>query len=329
MMGFVIALYVLNIIGAIWIGRKLEHSVIIPLAYIVIFVVLFKINEYVGVIALIVAALATLIAIIVMVVGLAKDKRQWDIQRKKDESFLDAVGKGDKEAVQVLLESGADVNFAYKGEKGALRVAVKNGDKEMVSLLLDKGADIKIERNLIDFAENNDEVISILKSHGAKTQDELEELAQLGDSYFEGNGVQKNYEKAVELYTEAANQGNVHGIVNLGTCYLAGDGVAKNEYEAFHLFRYAAEQEDMTGQSNLGFCYANGIGTTQDLTSASIWWSAAAKKGDSSAQYSLGVLNRDSYSDYKEAGEWFKKAADQGHEKAREALDELHQQGLA
>lgn len=328
MMGFGIALLVLNIIGAIWIGRKLEHSVIIPLAYIIIFVVLFKINEYIGVIALIVAAVATLIAIIVMGVGLAKDKRQWDIQRKKDESFLDAVGKGDKQAVQNLLENGAAVNFAYKGEKGALRVAVKNGDKEMVSLLMEKGADIKIGENLINLS-TNDEMISILKNHGCKTQDELEELAQLGDSYFEGNGVQKNYEKAVELYTEAADQGNVHGIVNLGTCYLEGDGVAKNEYRAFSLFKVAAAQGDITGESNLGFCYANGIGTDKDMTSASVWWSKAAEKGDPSAQYSLGLLNRDLYFSYKEAGEWFKKAADQGHEKAREALNELHQKGLA
>ena len=269
-----------------------------------------------------------IIVVIVKVVGLAKDKSRWDMQREKDDSFLDAVGKGDKQAVQNLLESGADVNVGYKGEQGALRVAVKNGDKEMVSLLLEKGANIKIGKNLIDLS-TNDEVISILKSHGAKTHDELEELAQLGDSYFEGNGVQRDYEKAVELYTEAADQGNVHGMVDLGTCYLKGCGVAKNEYQAFYLFMDAAEQGDLTGQLNLGFCYANGIGTNKDVTSASLWWSKAAEKGDPFAQYYLGLLNRDVHFSYKEAGEWFKKAADQGHEKAREALDELHQKGLA
>ena len=87
MMWFVIALLVLNLIGAIWIGRKLEHSVIIPLAYIIIFVVLFIINENIGVITLIIAAVATLIAIIVMVIRLAKDKNNGIYNEKKMKVF--------------------------------------------------------------------------------------------------------------------------------------------------------------------------------------------------------------------------------------------------
>lgn len=56
-----------------------------------------------------------------------------------------------------------------------------------------------------------------------------------------GWGVEKNLEKAAELYALAAEQGNSAAQYSLGTCYENGDGVKANLEEAVRLYRLAAE----------------------------------------------------------------------------------------
>ena len=55
--------------------------------------------------------------------------------------------------------------------------------------------------------------------------------------YDKGNGVEKNEQKAVELYKKACDGGEVHGCSNLGTMYANGNGVEKDFGKAAHLFK--------------------------------------------------------------------------------------------
>ncbi len=50
--------------------------------------------------------------------------------------------------------------------------------------------------------------------------------------YRNGKGVTKDYKKAVEWYTKAAEQGDAYGQCNLGTMYLFGNGVTKDYKKA-------------------------------------------------------------------------------------------------
>ncbi|MBQ1931964.1 MAG: sel1 repeat family protein, partial [Muribaculaceae bacterium] len=64
----------------------------------------------------------------------------------------------------------------------------------------------------------------------------------LGDCYYNGRGVDQNYDEAVKWYRKAAKQGNAPAQYNLGYCYYNGHGVDKNYDEAVNWYRKAAEQ---------------------------------------------------------------------------------------
>ena len=84
-------------------------------------------------------------------------------------------------------------------------------------------------------------------------------MATLGKRYFNGDGVEQDKKKAVELYKRAAELGNVRAMCNLGECYERGEGVPKNMSEAFRLYRQAADLGNAFAMSNLGVCYDRGI----------------------------------------------------------------------
>lgn len=56
--------------------------------------------------------------------------------------FLDAVKRDDYALVQVLVQSGADVNVKGLGQRGALHEACKKGNTAIVKLLLERGVDV-------------------------------------------------------------------------------------------------------------------------------------------------------------------------------------------
>ena len=49
-----------------------------------------------------------------------------------------------------------------------------------------------------------------------------------------------------------------------------------------------------------------------------------AKKGNMSAQHNMGLWNETVVEDYDEALQWYRRAADSGHEGAQNAMEELH-----
>ena len=156
----------------------------------------------------------------------------------------------------------------------------------------------------------------------------------LGVCYQNGKGVPKDEKKAVEWYKKAAEQGLAVAQNRLGYCYEHGIGVTIDERKAVEWYKKAAEQGLAAAQYNLGNCYLNGIGVTQDTKNAKELYTKAAEQGLAAAQYKLGNINEllALLSDYKKsdkyvkiAVEWYKKAAEQGDEKAKEALKHLSQ----
>ena len=64
-----------------------------------------------------------------------------------DSPLFEAVKKGDKAAVEVLLAKGADISAKNKDGWTPLHLAAYRDNKNIVEVLLDKGADVKAKDN--------------------------------------------------------------------------------------------------------------------------------------------------------------------------------------
>ena len=80
-------------------------------------------------------------------------------------------------------------------------------------------------------------------------------LEFLGDVYRYGQlGVQKDVQKAINLYTEAAELGSTEALYTLGHMHDKGEGVQKDEAKAAEFYKKAALKGHVDGRHNLG-CY--------------------------------------------------------------------------
>ena len=64
--------------------------------------------------------------------------------------------------------------------------------------------------------------------------------SRLGALYYEGKGVQQNYEKALKWWLQAAKQGDAMAQAALGVMYFRGEGVPQDYKEAYIWFFLAA-----------------------------------------------------------------------------------------
>ncbi|MCR5723303.1 MAG: tetratricopeptide repeat protein [Lachnospiraceae bacterium] len=121
----------------------------------------------------------------------------------------------------------------------------------------------------------------------------------LGEKCYYGRGVEKSYEKAIEWYEKAANQGHAEAQCSLGYMFSKGIGVKQNYIKAAEWYKKAANQGYAKGLFNLGTIYYNGRGVPKDIEKAKTLFDRAAKKGDTDAQTILSKLNKSSEKKYR------------------------------
>ena len=90
----------------------------------------------------------------------------------------------------------------------------------------------------------------------------------LGNCYYNGEGVLQDRGRAVRWYRKAAKQGNAAAQTNLGNCYYTGQGVPEDQGEAVKWYHKAAEQGDTDAQESLNRYLHNGTGVPQGHTEA-------------------------------------------------------------
>ena len=139
----------------------------------------------------------------------------------------------------------------------------------------------------------------------------------LGECYYNGDGVAQDFEKAVYWFRLAANRGLAVAQYELGTCYFAGAGVAQDQQVAVSWFQKAAEKDLRIAQYTLGVCYCNGTGIALDQETGIYWIRRSADLGFGIAQYVLASIfyNRGTAGDagsYAEAVKYLEKAHPQG-----------------
>jgi hypothetical protein len=71
---------------------------------------------------------------------------------------------------------------------------------------------------------------------------ETREIVELAARYENGEGVGRDYSRALELYCRAADQGDAHAFLSIGWMYFNGRGVAIDDGIAVRWFKLAADR---------------------------------------------------------------------------------------
>jgi TPR repeat protein len=154
--------------------------------------------------------------------------------------------------------------------------------------------------------------------------------SSVGEMYFSGEEVAKDYTQAAKWSRKAAEQGDAAAQTLLGLLYAIGEGVPRDYAQAASWYRKAAEQGDANAQYNLGLLYYRGNGVFQDYSQAAFWFHKAAMQGYADAQYNLGLLyanGQGETQDDAQAALWYRKAAEQGHATAQNNLGVFYANG--
>ena len=125
-----------------------------------------------------------------------------------------------------------------------------------------------------------------------KAAEQGAEIAQfyMGESYYRGKGVQKNFKIALEWFEKAAKQGHPKAQYMVGLIHYEGNGVQQDYNEALDWIRKAAKQENADAQYHLGTMYRNGTVVLQDYKSAFEWFSKASENDHPAATRMMGLM---------------------------------------
>lgn len=189
----------------------------------------------------------------------------------------------------------------------------------------------------------------------------------LGERFYNGQGVVKNYTKAFFHFKLAAIQEHACAQFELGMMYLSGCGISRDEEQAYY-WRVRAAKADYRAHLQLlnmicvesdelifdlssleEFCYEstydddpyaqflmgvitiNFIDSQSDLLQPIYWFGLSAKQGLHIAQYWLAIHYATGLGvpqNDAEAVFWYRKAAEQGCSKAQTCLGDRYRNGL-
>jgi len=189
----------------------------------------------------------------------------------------------------------------------------------------------------------------------------------LGFMYQNAQGCQKDEVKALELYTNAADSKQPYALFNLAILYANGiGGVTHDQFKAYELYMEAAIREVPPAMYEVALMLERGLGCVQNYSEAAFWYEEGAKRGHLESFNNLGVLYKEGHgvnvddarcficfsraaegglaeglynlgqlydqgigceSDHDKALEYCRKAAYKGHEKAKNIIKGLQEDG--
>lgn len=171
--------------------------------------------------------------------------------------------------------------------------------------------------------------ITVLATQAATGNPKAE--VALGERYQAGIGVEQSFEKAFDLYTQAAEQGNRQGEFDLGNLYYLGLGLPQDSAKAIQWFEKAASQGSTDADEILAEIFLTGKGVPQDPVQAATWYQRAAELGDTLAQVHLADFYQNGTGvkkDDQKALLWYRRAAARGSAVAETSLGWAYLNGL-
>jgi hypothetical protein len=115
----------------------------------------------------------------------------------------------------------------------------------------------------------------------------------IGDAYYYGHWVTRDYAAAARWYRRAAASGNALAQGTLGDMYYYGRDVPQDFASAATWWQLAADQGVALAQLNLSVLYANGDGVEQDYVKSHMYANLAAAQLPPGDDHAIASKNRD------------------------------------
>lgn len=170
----------------------------------------------------------------------------------------------------------------------------------------------------------------------AAEQGQPEAMELVGRMYQEGQGVDKDSDKAKEWFWKAYKTAiirpdDARALYTIGILFQNGRGVELQKLLAIRYYTEAAELNYSNAMYELAYMYYNHEGTPTDYAKANKWYRRAAELGHPQAMNNLGWSYahgncgvQDYYECMEEASKWYRKAAELGNPNAMENLSLLY-----
>ncbi len=143
---------------------------------------------------------------------------------------------------------------------------------------------------------------------------------------------EKDYEKALELYTKLSDEGNADAQTSLAYMYQMGQGVLKDDLKAYTLYERAIEKKQPYALFNMALLFDAGLGgVEQNPVRAHGLFLEAAIGGVPEAQYQVALQFERGITcaqNPSEAAFWYEEAAKRGHVEAFNNLGVCYKEGL-
>ena len=105
----------------------------------------------------------------------------------------------------------------------------------------------------------------------------------LGDAYFGGKVVGRDYKTALYWFTRSAEWGVSNAMVSIGWQYMCGLGVAIDYAKARTWNQKGAELDRAEGANNLGWLFEHGLGGPREEEAALVMYAKGAELGSKEA----------------------------------------------
>lgn len=151
----------------------------------------------------------------------------------------------------------------------------------------------------------------------AYTTDDYESGApctNIGVLYYDGLGVEQDYEKAMEWYLLGAQAGSATAAYNIGQMYYNGQGVEQDYAAAMEWYQKAYPIDSSLNASlcaNIGHLYHMGLGVEKDYAAAMEWYLRGVQEGSATAACNIGLMYYNAEGvekDYAAATQWWEKS---------------------
>lgn len=145
-------------------------------------------------------------------------------------------------------------------------------------------------------------------------------------------GCQKDEKRALELYIKAADAKQPYALFNLAILYANGiGGVTHDQFKAHDLHMEAATREVPPAMYEVALMLERGLGCIQNYSEAAFWYEEGAKRGHLESFNNLGALYKEGHGvDIDEAKTFicFSRAAEGGLAQGLYNLGMLYDQGF-
>uniref|UniRef100_A0A7S3CVF9 Uncharacterized protein n=1 Tax=Palpitomonas bilix TaxID=652834 RepID=A0A7S3CVF9_9EUKA len=196
------------------------------------------------------------------------------------------------------------------------------------------------EMSFSHFECSNKSVAVRCYENGINEEEDEVSMTRLAVCCLNGNGIQRDANRAMSLLFRAAQKGYPEAFVRLGKVFYFGcpPMVTPDAKKAFILFEKAAEQGDLEAMIMVGECCERGKGAERDIDRALAYFKQASEHGHLEATYryanclyvhgSKCKRNEKCRTEReREALSWFRKAANRQHSLAICRVGEFHQWG--